>query len=70
MTIAEQILNTARMVKHPKDKVVEWALIVPNQTVSLSRVALALRFDAMPPVIKFRAIVEEWSQERIVKECY
>lgn len=36
----------------------------------LARVKLALDFEKLGKGVMFRAIMEEWDQQRIVRECY
>jgi hypothetical protein len=36
----------------------------------LAITALALKFKSMPARFKFRALIEEWDHERLVREIY
>lgn len=40
------------------------------QNVIFARIALVLKLRRAPGVVVMRAIVEDWSQERIVRELY
>jgi hypothetical protein len=66
---AEKLLDLAEAVKKPAGVVicVENANMGPD---TLSRVQTALKLAEMPPVIRMRAILEDWDMYRIVKEVY
>lgn len=68
MTMAEILLDLAEAAKKPADKIViaeEWF-----RGAHLARIKLALDFDRRDAGLKFRAIFEDWDQERIVREIY
>ncbi len=62
MTVAEDLLDAAMML--PRGE-----LVVVDEGC-LNCLLLAVKFERVPEVVKFRAIVEEWSLEDIVKEVY
>lgn len=66
---AEKLLDLAEAVKKPAGVVicVEDARMGPD---TLSRVQTALRLAEMPPVIRMRAILEDWDMYRIVRELH
>jgi hypothetical protein len=63
---AEQLLELAKDVLQPRD-----AFIVVENDVSpetFNRIKLALDFYERGPAFHFRALVEEWSLDRLVRE--
>lgn len=69
-SMAELLIYLAEAVLFPKDLL----LVVPNGIICTSyrmqRVNLAIRFYNREPAFRFRAIVENWDLNRIVRELY
>lgn len=68
MTAAEHLLELAEAVRRPRD-----LLLVPTQPMAehhFARIRLALDFEALPPVVRLRAVVEEWSYLDLVREVH
>jgi len=68
LTPAEILLAVARHIRLPEGK-----LMVAQPGVQDWQVAqwkVAMDFDRMPLSFKFRAVFEEWTEERIVSELY
>ena len=74
-TIAERLIDLADELKHP---IGELVVADPEREcfhndylgAALSRTRLAQDFVRKPKGFQLRAIVEEWSHERIVREVY
>lgn len=68
VTTAEYLLELARTVRLPCDKLV---IAQPHTTEwMLAQCKTALDFDAKPMEFKFRALFEGWDAERINRELY
>lgn len=64
----EALIIVARALRDQPRK-----LCVPDGQMSefdLARVALAIKFDDADPGLKLRALIENWSWERIIRELY
>lgn len=66
MSIAESLLyNVKKFNKLNPNKLV----LAYNETeLSISRLTVAIRFSKLPLATQFRALVEEWPLDRIVRE--
>lgn len=67
VTAAEILLGIAQHINYKEGILVASR---PMEDWELTRVKLALKFVALGPGTVFRAIVEEWSPSRIVREVY
>lgn len=68
-SVAEHLLNMARDLRGVSSTTLMVALR-PMSDVELAEVKLALDFSTLGNIIHLRAMVEEWDQERIVRETY
>lgn len=70
-TIAEILLFLAYRIEHPKGRLmVCQGASKEHIEENLAKAKLALDFAHSPAVVRFRAIVEEWTPERINRELY
>ncbi len=68
VTTAEYLIELARTIRLPGEKIVVAQPDMAGWMVEQCKTALD--FDAKPMEFKFRALYEEWDQERIVRELY
>lgn len=67
-TPAEVLLACARSIKLPAGQLL---VVQPGvQDWQVAQWKVAMDFDRMPLSFKFRAVFEEWTEERIVSEMY
>lgn len=67
-TIAENLIEMAQALRMNRGQ-----LIIADETLTESQFAkikLALLLMDSEPVVKLRAIVEDWGNEKIVREMY
>ncbi len=72
-TQAEKILRMARMVLYPRDVLIESFTSeehLPSVGRNLALVKLSLDFKRKSAALHLRAILENWDQQRIVREVY
>lgn len=68
MSEAERMLELVNGGLGPKRELVR--LCGPLSGECLAVLALALKLNAQPPVVRFRAVAENWDRQRIVRELY
>ena len=65
MNVAELLLDLARDVRYPRD-----LLLVPEDNVmgdvQFAKIRLALELLRLPPEVRLRAVVEDWTLPQIV----
>lgn len=66
-TVAGYLITLAKLVKYPSKDIIVTAGMTD---VDIARVHLALELDRRDSVFKLRAIVEDWSPERINRELF
>ena len=69
-TVAEALLQLARAIKQNPGKLV---LDFPEhmcQADALARADLALRFEKLPPDVRFRAMVENWTFSQCKQQVF
>lgn len=70
-TAAERLLELAEEVLHPREQVIRLAGPLALEVGTfMARVKAALDLKRRPPVFVLRAITEDWSYERIIRELY
>lgn len=65
--VAEYLITLAKIVKHPRSDLVA---VIDMTDTDIARVKLALDLDRRDTAFKLRAMVEDWSPERINRELY
>lgn len=68
MSEAERMLELVNGGLSPKRELVR--LCGPLSEECFAVIALALKLNAQPPVVRFRAVAEDWDRQRIVRELY
>ena len=68
MTHAEVLICLGTSVMRPRGRVIE--ATEPIDGTAFARIKLALDLLKARPSVRFRAIVEEWNAEEIVREVY
>jgi hypothetical protein len=61
-TLAEKLMRGAELLLHPRGVVVQ---AVESDPAEWARYDIAIRFYKLPPVERFRAIVEEWDMDEV-----
>jgi hypothetical protein len=68
MTQAERLIDLADAILLPRDHLLAMPVRLDSQRMALA--ALAIKFRRLPKIVQLMAQVENWSHERIVRECY
>lgn len=67
MTMAELLIEAARAMKSQPGKLIIAGDCL-SEPIRQARMALAMKLMKAPPVIRFRAIMENWSLSQIIRE--
>lgn len=67
---ADELFNIGQHLKHQKGISEVRSTGFSALDKDVARIALAIKFSQLPKHIKFRAIVEGWDQQRVVREIY
>lgn len=69
VSVAEMLLELAVAVQHPRDVILDMS-DTETDSGRIERIKTALDLYRKPPVLKFRAIYENWDMQRLVREMY